>query len=60
MVVNRGLLKIKDIFEVTTKDKIITKVVIFLKKLWNFNLFFWMWFNMVTIPLVILWPDLSD
>ena len=41
-----------------------TPIVIFilatLKKLWNVNLSFWLWFNLITLPLIMLWPDLSN
>ena len=35
------------------------KVVKVIKKLWRFNMTFWLWFNMLHIPFVMVWPDLS-
>ena len=39
----------------TCKEKLIVSV----KQFWYNFMSFWLWFNMVTTPFVLLWPDLS-
>ena len=54
-------MELKDVVEVkTTGVHIYKKLVTIIKMIWNFNMFFWLWFNMLTIPCIMLWPDLCS
>ena len=44
----------------TQAEKIMAKLVKIIKVLWRFNIFFWLWFNMLHIPMIMIWPDLTE
>ena len=61
MTISRGLIELKDLDEVKTLgDRIYENLVGIFKMFWQLNMFFWLWFNMLTIPFIMLWPDLSN
>jgi len=46
--------------ETLEKLKLKESIIKTLKILWYCLMSFWLWFNMITSPMVMLWPDLSN
>ena len=58
---SRGPVEQKDLDKVKTLgDRVYENLVGIFKIFWHLNMFFWLWFNMLTIPFIMLWPDLSN
>ena len=36
------------------------KLIASIRIIWQCIMSFWLWFNMITSPWILLWPDLSD
>lgn len=46
--------------KVEEKEDSYFKLIDFIKIIWLCIMSFWLWFNMITSPWILLWPELSD